>query len=300
MLRRDFPEAAKDSGQIAWRFQEILQTSPDNIVRQLVGHDRVHVSGARDLEEIRRCRLGGDGFDRTCYALIAPDSTVHSAIYVYKTYAPVRHDTDYHGNIADILACETTPDNRDPQAFIFYSISNITDARGAGQALVNDLHTHLSREYPTAGRSTLSPLRDFGVGFSDEDKAIFAAMTPEQQTYRVLSHLYSAKNSVQNFHLGNGARIADINLNAGDISYDEQSGEPSRHDVMVNYAYDMPADKLAANAHRYRGVKAALRDKTMDSALREMTVRDGVISVVSPSILSRVADAICMPSPKIA
>lgn len=286
MYKNAFDKAAEENGSVQpqWRFLEITNTSPDYIVGQLVGHDRVHVKGARSVDEIRRCRLGGDGYDRTCFALAGTDGTVHSAIYVYKMFEKVKSDVDYHGDVAGILAQDSIEDKRDPKALIFYSISNITNVMGAGQRLVGDLYSYLTHNHPYAKRSTLSPLRDFDEKFSPEEAHRFEALNTQEKMRRVLDHILSASNPVQNFHLGNGARIADIKLDAGDLSVDPVSGTSRRHAAMVNFAYDVDADTLRTNAQNYVAIKKLLRNTEMDPLERSLKIRSSLAPLVSEHI----------------
>lgn len=286
MFKNGFEKAVEGKGesQPQWRFQEISKAAPDQIVEQLAGHDRVHVKGARTIDELRRCRLGGEDYDRTCFGLVGTDGTVHSAIYVYKMYESVRSDEDYHGDVAGILSEESRPDQRDPKALIFYSISNITNVMGGGQRLVADLYDFLRHNYPDAKRSTLSPLRDFDEAFTETQSAHYDALPQREKIRHVLNHLLSATNPVQNFHLGNGARIADIKLEAGDLSLNTATGHVRRHVAMVNYAYDVGAEELRSNAQAYGQVKRLMRNSELDPQEKASQIRSMLVPLVSPLI----------------
>jgi hypothetical protein len=202
-------------------------------------------------------------------------------------FEAVKSDADYHGDVAGILAQDSTKDKRDPKALIFYSISNITNVMGAGQRLVADLYGFLRQNHPDAKRSTLSPLRDFDETFSTEDMRRFEGLTSQEKTRRALEHVLSAGNPVQNFHLGNGARIADLKLDAGDLSFDPATGVSRRHAVMVNFAYDVDADSLRANAQVYAGIKKLLRNTDMDPMERGLKIRTSLAPLVSEHIWRR-------------
>lgn len=264
-------------------FQEITREAPDHIVAQLVGHDRVHTFGAESIEQLRLYRLGGDGFDRTCFA-ITEGETVHSAIYVYKTYDPLRGDRDLHGNVADILTRETSADDRVPHSTIFYSISNITNVRGVGQSLVHELHTHLGKTFERAKQSTLSPLRSLDINLSDEHRKKLLTFSVSELKELAVLHLMTGADRVQKFHMENGARIADIKLVPGDKSIHPVTGKMCEHVAMVNYAYDLNAHELHANALSFKTVKQALNAKDGDPQQRRDTIARGVFACVSSSL----------------
>lgn len=273
-----------ESVQSVRQFQEITREAPDHIVAQLVGHDRVHEFGAMSIEALRHHRLGGNGFDRTCFAITEGD-TVHSAIYVSKSYGSLRSDRDFSGNVADILAQPVKANSRSPESLIFYSISNISNAQGVGQALVSQLHTHLGNAFSKAKASTLSPLRSFDQDFSEKDRSRFIALPVPEQKKIVLDYLLTSENLVQQFHMGNGARIADIKLQSGDKSLHPKTGEEIHHMAMVNYAYDVSPAVLMANADAFKSVKKALRIKDADPVQSRQTIARGIFARVSSMLL---------------
>lgn len=291
MYKQGFDAAAKaaqsDEKGGLLRFREIDRDAPDRLVAQLAGNDLVHVKGANSVEELRRFRLGGEGFDRTCFAMLDSDDTIHSAIYVVKTYEGIDSDRDLHGDIGKTLHSETSADPRSPTSLIFYSISNLTDVSGVGQKLVQNLYAYLQAAYPNAKRSTLSPLRTFDENFTAEEAAKFNGMTAQAQTRAVLDYILSGDRGgmVQQFHLGNGARVADIKLSAGDIAVDRETGSARRHFAMVNYAYDMGEEQLQENAAAFREVKKLIRNTDMDPELRAVTIRHKLWPLVSDVIL---------------
>ena len=280
----EFAVNVKGAALPSLRFHEIPQDAPEHIVHQLVGHDRVHSKGVQTIEELRRYRLGGEGFNRTCYALLDAQ-TVISAIYVHKGYKHIESDRDLSGNVAEILQEETAADNREPKSKIFYSISNIKNLSGAGQHLVVDMYGHLTTYHPQASRSTLSPLRTFDKAFSPEDDLNFSLMPSADKKRAVLNYLLKGEDAVQQFHMGNGARIADIKLDAGDTSVDEKTGILRRHYAMVNYAYDISEHTLQANAASFRVTKSLIRAVDMDPDERAERIRSGIMARVSETVL---------------
>ena len=272
---------------LSLRFREIGRDAPDRIVAQLAGNDLVHIKGAGNMDELRRFRLGGEGFDRTCYAMIGKDDVVHSAIYILKTYDGIETDRDLHGDIAGTLGTETQANLQSPCSLIFYSISNITEISGVGQTLVQNLYAYLQAAYPNAKRSTLSPLRTFDQNFTDEQSLQFKAMPRQDKVRAVLDYILSGDRAsmVQQFHLGNGARIADIKLASGDVAQDRETGFARDHFAMVNYAYDMDDAQRRTNAAAFRDVKKLIRNTEMDPELRAVTIRARMMPLVSDAII---------------
>lgn len=269
------------------RFREIDRDAPDRLVAQLAGNDLVHIKGAGSVEELRRFRLGGEQHDRTCFAMLDSDDIIHSAIYVLKTYEGIDSDRDLHGDIAQTLHSEASMDHRSPASLIFYSISNLTDVSGVGQKLVQNLYAYLQEAYPGAKRSTLSPIRTFDESFTKEQSARFSGMTAQAQARAVLDYILSGDRGsmVQQFHLGNGARVADIKLASGDVAVNRETGLARRHFAMVNYAYDMDEAQLRENAAAFRDVKKLIRNADMDPELRAVSIRHKLWPLVSDVIL---------------
>lgn len=285
-MNKGFESAAIGKGAVlpSLRFHEIGRDAPEHIVCQLVGRDRVHNKGVQTTEELRRYRLGGEGFSKTCYALLDGQAVI-SAIYVHKGYERIENDRDLNGNVAGILQEESIVDNRAPLSKIFYSISNIKNISRAGQNLVVGMYAHLSLQHPKAARSTLSPLRTFDQDFSAHDDLNFSVMPSAYKKRAVLDYLLTGENPVQQFHMGNGARIADIKLNSGDVSFDEKTGKIRRHFAMVNYAYDMSEEVLRANSAAFSVVKTIINSKEIDPIERTVRVRESIMPLVSPAIL---------------
>ena len=99
----------------------------------------------------------------------------------------------------------------------------------------------------------------------------------------VIAHLLAGTDLVQNFHMGNGARIGDIKFMAGDISGE---GENARqHIVMGNYVYDNDPAILRENAAQFAEVKRALRNANMDEDVRREIVSEIIYSKISPTLL---------------
>lgn len=232
--------------EVACRFAEITSGANVEVVAQLAGRDRVHEFGADNVENLRSFRLGDGNTTKTCYAMIGDDARVHSAIYVMRD----AHDVSagyraLSGDVRSILASRVEALEDKPRSLIFYSISNITEARGMGQLLVRNLHASLTQQYEGVVLSTLSPLRTLDAHLERSEVLFerFSAFSPAEQRRVILSYLMAVEDPVQKFHMGNGAFIGDIKLGADTVG---ASG------AMVNYVYPADREVLAANARAFK------------------------------------------------
>lgn len=116
----------------------------------------------------------------------------------------------------------------------------------------DDFNLLESKEQKRKHKAVLLNIKDMQAG--DERKAELEdlykrhvdpiLLAPESDQKKLMLHYLMLRlDPVQNLHMGNGARIADIKLDAGDSQ--------GRCQIMVNYEYDLDADVLAANAARY-------------------------------------------------
>lgn len=227
---------------------EITRESPVADIKALVGKDAVHSAGTQSVEEIMEYRLGGEAFNRTCFAVRnVADGELQSAIYVHKAYNYITTPRDLPDNVREILG---TPAACMVDALVtatgFYSITRLGEVKGAGEVLIRKLHDHLTRIYPQAVLTTLSPLRQPVNGKEGIDDFIVAPgrqdwdkLSETQQRVLALEFLLQKREGVQAFHMGNGAIIGDIKLDADSVG---------RHRVMVNYIYNTDMAKLTANA----------------------------------------------------
>lgn len=231
---------------------EITRESPLSDIEMLVGKDGVHKAGTLSVADIINSRLGGGAFNRTCYAVRSNvDGQLQSAIYVHKMNNPVPVPRDLIGNVREIL---TTPAQDMGNAIVtaagFYSITRLGDVKGAGEILIRKLHAHLVAAHPDITLTTLSPLRQPANGQGIDDFLMAAGGGPDwnalsdvEKRARVLDFLLQEREGVQRFHMGNGAIIGDIKLDADSVG---------RFRVMVNYMYGKDIMELTANAAAFR------------------------------------------------
>ncbi len=254
-LRILYGRAAENTAghaQVPVAFFEITRDMPDEIVSQLVGTDAVHQFGTRCVDELREYRLGGHGFNKTALGLIDENGKVHAAIYVEKNYRPVSAGMDLRGDVKSVLSARVEECKAAPESLIFYSITNMSAAKGMGPALAMNMHPYLTAVYPGAVLSTLSPMRDISRHIAPEDVAAFRDLPRHEKDAIVYGYMGRTLDPVQKFHMGNGAVPVAIRYNA--------DTEGKGLQVMVNYHYHADPHRLARNSEIFRsgGVEGLL------------------------------------------
>src|SRR5690606_17881861 len=108
------------------------------------------------------------------------------------------------------------------------SITKIGEMKGSGEALISKLHAHLNNIYEGQSTvfSTLSPLRQpYGPGpdgraqlgiddFIEARAREWIRRDDVGKRALALEFLLAGTEGVERFHVGNGAVIGDINLDA--------------------------------------------------------------------------------------
>ena len=215
--------------------RQITWETPASILEKLVEYEAVHA--IENLEDLRRRVLPKD---RRCFAFFHPSMPDEPLIFVEVALT--------HGvanSIQDVLS-ETREeiDIQNADSAIFYSISNCQEGLlgiSFGNSLIKQVVQDLSRELPNLKTFvTLSPIP--GLSKWIEAKEL-QTISQDQTKLKQLAanYLLEAKQSngdpidpVAKFHLGNGAVIHQINIDA-DLS---AKGLFQSYGVMVNYLYD--------------------------------------------------------------
>jgi malonyl-CoA decarboxylase len=248
-------------------------STPANILERIIRYEAVHaIDGWDDL----RRRL--EPADRRCYAFFHPRLVDEPLIFV-----EIALTTGIPRAIAPVLDSERQPMRaEDTDTAVFYSISNTQKGlQGVsfGHFLIKQVAEELKRDLPNLRTFvTLSPVPGFARWLSRERKldhsryfsaaareALSALDTPGWQAdpttaSRVeelllpaaASYFLRAKSPagrpvdpVARFHLGNGARLEQLNF-LGDVS---KKGLDQAHGLMVNYRYDL--DEIERNHEAY-------------------------------------------------
>jgi malonyl-CoA decarboxylase len=232
-------------------------STPANILEQIIRYEAVHE--IRDWDDLRR-RIDPAG--RRCYAFFHPALVDAPLIFV-----EVALTESIPGAIAPLLAEDRQPVPVErARTAVFYSISNTQRGLAGisfGNFLIKQVVEELRRELPKLENFvTLSPVPGFmpwlkqagDVPVTDEDRALLAYLDQPDwfenaelaaQLRSVLEPLaahYFLKartpkgrliDSVARFHLGNGARLEQIDW-LGDLS---PKGLRESAGIMVNYLY---------------------------------------------------------------
>ena len=246
-------------------------STPAIILEKIIRYEAVHQ--IHDWDDLRR-RI--DPPDRRCYAFFHPALNDEPLIFV-----EVAFTNDIPDAIAPILGKDgdTLPSERANTA-VFYSISNFQ--RGLtgvsfGSFLIKQVVEEISREFPRLSTFvTLSPAPGFANWLARERKAENPILLPDdlgrlseldqpdwwrsaaaerlrEPLLRAAATYYLSARSrtggaldpVARFHLGNGARLEQLDFLA-DLS---EKGLVQSHGLMVNYQYDL--DDIEKNHEAY-------------------------------------------------
>ncbi len=252
-------------------------STPANILEKIIRYEAVHeIRGWSDL----RRRI--DPVDRRCYAFFHPALVDEPLIFV-----EVALTEEIPGAIAPLLAedRELVPVERARTA-VFYSISNTQRGLGGisfGNFLIKQVVEELRRELPKLEDFvTLSPVPGFMkwlkttayLPVTEEERPVLKHLDEpnwwqdpdlESQLRPIVEPLAAyyflkARNprgrlldSVARFHLGNGARLEQIDW-LGDVS---PKGLHESAGLMVNYLYRLEDIEKNHEAYANQGTVAA-------------------------------------------
>ncbi|MBY0612726.1 MAG: malonyl-CoA decarboxylase [Beijerinckiaceae bacterium] len=238
-------------------------STPANILEKIIRYEAVHE--ITSWAELRR-RL--EPADRRCFAFFHPQLIDEPLIFVEVALA-----TAIPSRIDAVLSVDRKPiAAEEASTAAFYSISNCQEGlRGIsfGNFLIKQVVEDLKRELPRLDTFvTLSPVpglarwlkaemaEERSSALGEEDKAILKLLdepgwhldaektaTVEKALMSAAAwYLLNAKNAaerpidpVSRFHLGNGARLEQINF-CGDTG---PNGRRQSHGIMVNYLYKL-------------------------------------------------------------
>jgi malonyl-CoA decarboxylase len=236
-------------------------STPAIVLEKIIRYEAVHQ--IRDWDDLRR-RI--DPPDRRCYAFFHPALVDEPLIFVEVAFTNGIPDAigPILGNGGDTLAPEHAT------TAVFYSISNCQRGLSGvsfGSFLIKQVVEEVSRDFSRLSTFvTLSPMPGFAGWLARERNAENPILTPEdlaplseldrpgwwqdgaaerlEEPLRRAAATYflSARgrggaplDPVARFHLGNGARLQQLNFLA-DLS---EKGLAQSHGLMVNYQYDL-------------------------------------------------------------
>jgi malonyl-CoA decarboxylase len=243
-------------------------TTPAHILEKIIRYEAVHA--IENWDDLRN-RLAPP--DRRCYAFFHPQLVDEPLIFVEVALTKMIPDA-----IAPLLDLSRPVINAaDATTAVFYSISNTQKGLGGisfGNFLITQVVEELKQDLPNLQTFvTLSPVPGFAGWLARErqrEGGIFDAA--QQETLSLLDqgdwwedkasadrlrevmlpaaayYFLVARDSrgrqidpVARFHLGNGARLEQLNF-AGDLS---EKGLQQSHGLMVNYLYAL--DEIESN-----------------------------------------------------
>ncbi|MEP0073966.1 MAG: malonyl-CoA decarboxylase [Marinomonas sp.] len=244
------------------RLERISWSTPATILEKIIAYEAVH-----EIQGWDELRLRVAAHDRRLYAFFHPSLSDEPLIFV-----EVALTGDMPNNISSILSGDRqTLDPHLASTAVFYSISNCqTGLRGIsfGNFLIKQVVEELKRELPDLNRFvTMSPVPglrrwvDSKPTLTANLQRLVDKLTPlskkpddlfieknQQDLYQLAAHyLLEAKHHkggpydpVSKFHLGNGARLEQINLWADE----SKRGFTGSWGIMVNYEYDLSSIEI--------------------------------------------------------
>ena len=222
--------------------EKIDWETPAYILEKIIEYEAVHeINSWDDL----RARLAPS--DRQCFAFFHPLIPNDPLIFV-----EVALCEDIPKSIEEIIKIDRTEiDIEDANTAIFYSISNCHNGLlgiSFGNFLIKKVAKNLKRELPELNQfQTLSPLPGLMKWMEEYAPITFERCSDKncsndelmKQTVRYLTESNRSdgmpNDPVARFHIGNGASLERVNLNA-DLS---SKGLSQSYGIMANYLYDL-------------------------------------------------------------
>jgi malonyl-CoA decarboxylase len=244
--------------------ESIDWSTPANILEKIIAYEAVHeINSWDDL----RARLAPD--DRRCFAFFHPLIPNEPLIFV-----EVALSNKIPNTINEIITIDRSVTlNQDINTAVFYSISNCQEGLSGisfGNFLIKQVAHKLKQENDGLDKFvTLSPapgfvrwLEESSIDLdSDENMLLKQALI-----YLIISDREDGlpNDPVAKFHLGNGAILERINLNA-DLS---SKGLMQSKGVMVNYLYNL--DTLEENHELFFKTKEVKQSEAIKSLRKKL------------------------------
>jgi len=244
--------------------RQITWDTSASILEKIVEYEAVHE--IKNLEDLRRRLLPKD---RRCFAFFHPSMPDDPLIFV-----EVALTNGVATSIQKVLSeSREEIDLQGANSAIFYSISNCQEGLSGisfGNSLIKQVAQDLSREMPHLKTFvTLSPIpgltkwiKDEGLEKLVEDQGMLKQITAHYLV-EVKGKNRSPIDPVAKFHLGNGAIIHQINIDA-DLS---EKGLLQSKGVMVNYLYDL--SKISQNVELFSKEGEISANTTIKSLSRQ-------------------------------
>ena len=244
--------------------ESIDWSTPANILEKIIAYEAVHeINSWDDL----RARLAPK--DRKCFAFFHPLMPNEPLIFV-----EVALTSNMPESISDIIKIDRSITlDEDINTAVFYSISNCQEGLSGisfGNFLIKQVAHKLKQENDGLDKFvTLSPAPGFVKWL--KEKSIDEEANEEMLLKQTLIYLTSSdredklpNDSVARFHLGNGAILERVNLNA-DLS---SKGLMQSKGVMVNYSYNL--DTLEENHELFFKTKEVKQSDAIKSLRKKL------------------------------
>ena len=247
--------------------ESIDWTTPANILEKIIAYEAVHeINSWDDL----RARLAPK--DRKCFAFFHPLMPNEPLIFV-----EVALTSNVPESIKEVIKIDRAITlDEDINTAVFYSISNCQEGLSGisfGNFLIKNVAHKLKQENDGLNRFvTLSPAPSF-AGWLTE-KSIDENMDEDLLLKQALIYLTDSdredglpNDPVAKFHLGNGAILEKVNLNA-DLS---AKGIKQSKGVMVNYLYNL--DTLEENHELFFKTKTVQQSTTIKALRKKLQIQ---------------------------
>jgi malonyl-CoA decarboxylase len=247
--------------------ESIDWSTPANILEKIIAYEAVHeINSWDDL----RARLAPD--DRRCFAFFHPLMPNEPLIFV-----EVALSNEIPNTINDIITIDRNVTlNQDINTAVFYSISNCQEGLSGisfGNFLIKQVAHKLKQENDGLDKFvTLSPAPGFVRWL--EENSIDSDSDEDMLLKQALIYLTASdredelpNDPVAKFHLGNGAILERINLNA-DLS---SKGLNQSKGVMVNYLYNL--DTLEENHELFFKTKEVKQSDAIKNLRKKLQIQ---------------------------
>jgi len=246
--------------------ESIDWSTPANILEKIIAYEAVHeINSWDDL----RARLAPE--DRRCFAFFHPLMPNEPLIFV-----EVALSNKIPNTINEIITIDRSVTlNQDINTAVFYSISNCQEGLSGisfGNFLIKQVAHKLKQENDGLDKFvTLSPAPSFVRWL--EENSINLDSDEDMLLKQALIYLTTSdredglpNDPVAKFHLGNGAILERINLNA-DLS---SKGLMQSKGVMVNYLYNL--DTLEENHELFFKTKEVKQSDAIKSLRKKLQI----------------------------
>ncbi len=247
--------------------ESIDWTTPANILEKIIAYEAVHeINSWDDL----RARLAPK--DRKCFAFFHPLMPNEPLIFV-----EVALTSNVPESIDEVIKIDRAITlDEDINTAVFYSISNCQEGLSGisfGNFLIKNVAHKLKQENEGLNRFvTLSPAPSFAEWLTE--KSIDENMDEDLLLKQALIYLTDSdredglpNDPVAKFHLGNGAILEKVNLNA-DLS---AKGIKQSKGVMVNYLYNL--DTLEENHELFFKTKTVQQSTTIKALRKKLQIQ---------------------------